>query len=60
MTESETAAALRRAVRRAGFHLLRAALESVKALEAFVDEMARAGDEKEDDGAPGRVRIDVE
>lgn len=62
MTESETGAALRRAGRRAGYHLLRAAVESLKALEVLVDELARVGG----DGGPERekparrVRIDVE
>lgn len=63
MAESETAAALRRAARRAAYHLLRAAVEGVKALEAFVDELAavgRDGNEGEDDDPPRRERIDVE
>ncbi|HJR92838.1 MAG TPA: hypothetical protein VJ938_10390 [Acidimicrobiia bacterium] len=63
MVESESAAAMRRALRRATFHLLRAALEGVKAVEAFVDEMAKVGreDEEGDEGdTPRRVRIDVE
>jgi hypothetical protein len=41
--ESETVAALRRAARRAAFHLMRAGLESLKALEAVVDELAKVG-----------------
>lgn len=45
--ESETAAALRRAGQRALFHLMRAGLEGLKALEAVVDELARVGKEPE-------------
>lgn len=63
MTDSETTAALRRAARRAAFHLLRAGLEGVKALEAVVDELSKVGQEDEPgdgDDPAGRVRIDVE
>jgi hypothetical protein len=63
MPESETSVALRRATRRAVFHLLRAGVESLKAVEAFVDELARVGHqegESPDGGEPRRVRIDVE
>jgi len=63
VNESETAAALRRATRRAAFHLLKAGVESLRAVEAFVDELARVGhhDAAEEGGeAPTRVRIDVE
>jgi hypothetical protein len=43
--ESETVAALRRAGKRALFHLLRAGVEGLKAIEAVVDELARVGKE---------------
>jgi hypothetical protein len=59
--ESETVAALRRAGRRALFHLVRAAVEGLKAIEAVVDELARAADaggDQEDDST--RHRIEVE
>jgi hypothetical protein len=46
--ESETAAALRRAGQRALFHLMRAGLEGLKALEAVVDELARVGRDPEE------------
>jgi hypothetical protein len=45
--ESETVAALRRAGRRALFHLMRAGVEGLKALEAVIDELARVGKEPE-------------
>jgi hypothetical protein len=56
--ESETAAALRRAGRRALFHLMRAGVEGLKALEAVVDELARVG--KEPETAASSTRIEVE
>jgi hypothetical protein len=56
--ESETAVALRRAGKRALFHLLRAGVEGLKAIEAVVDELARVGKEPED--GPSSTRIEVE
>ncbi len=61
MSESETVAAIKRASRRAGFHLLRAVVEGLKAIEVVVDELAtvrREGDG--DEGQPRRERIEVE
>jgi hypothetical protein len=55
--ESETAAALRRAGQRALFHLMRAGLEGLKALEAVVDELARVGRDPEE---PESRKIEVE
>ena len=55
--ESETAAALRRAGKRALFHLMRAGVEGLKAIEAVVDELARVGKEPE---GPSSSRIEVE
>ena len=62
MTESATGPALRRAASRAAFHLLRAAVEGLKALEVFVDELAAIGRNESGgpDEAPGRERIDIE
>jgi hypothetical protein len=58
MSESETAAALRRAGKRALFHLMRAGVEGLKAIEAVVDELAQVGKEPED--SPSSTRIEVE
>ena len=58
MSESETAAALRRAGKRALFHLMRAGVEGLKAIEAVVDELAKVG--KETDDRPSSTRIEVE
>lgn len=63
MAESETIEALRRAAGRAGFHLVKAGVETLKAIEVFVDELARVGERESDsapDKRPRRVRIDVE
>ena len=57
--ESETAAALRRAGKRALFHLMRAGVEGLRALEAVVDELARVGKEPEESPPPA-TRIEVE
>ena len=62
--ESETAAALKRAGVRVAFHLLRAGVESLKAIEAVVDELGKVGTRRGDDAAAppedGPVRIEVE
>lgn len=62
MADSETRAALRRAGRRALFHLLRAGVEGLKAVEVIIDELGRVGHDEEGDGGddPRRMRIDVE
>ena len=53
--------ALRRAGARAAYHLLRAGVESLKALEAVIDELgsARRGDDPGPE-QPIRQRIDLE
>jgi hypothetical protein len=61
--ESETAAALKRAGARVAFHLLRAGVESLKAVEAVVDELGKVGSRHSGDSEPpedGPVRIEVE
>lgn len=59
--ESETVAALRRAAMRAAFHLLRAGVESLKAVEAVVDELGKVGRRDGEEGDDSRpVRIEVE
>jgi hypothetical protein len=61
MTESDAVAAIKRAGVRAVFHLLRAGVESLKAVEAIVDELASIGKESQaQEPVSGRVRIDVE
>jgi hypothetical protein len=48
---------------RAAFHLLRAGVESLKAIEAVVDELGKVGHRPADGDAVGRdtaIRIEVE
>jgi hypothetical protein len=56
--ESETAAALGRAGRRALYHLMRAGVEGLKALEAIVDELARVGKDAEDVAPSTRIEVE--
>lgn len=62
MSESETINAVKRAGSRVVYHLLRAGVESLKAVEALVDELGKVGREDDEPPAPspGRVRIDVD
>jgi hypothetical protein len=54
--------AVRRAGARAAYHLLRAGVESLKALEAVIDELgqARRGDDATRQPPAGRQQIDIE
>jgi hypothetical protein len=54
--------ALGRAGRRAGYHLIQAVIESLKAVEAVFEEMSRIGDkdEPETSAEGARTRIEVE
>jgi hypothetical protein len=62
MSESETLNAVKRAGSRMVYHLLRAGVESLKAVEALVDELGKVGKtEQTDDPEPGgRVRIELD
>lgn len=59
--EADAMAAFKRAGARAAYHLLRAGVESLKALEAVIDEVGGLRREDDDTEAPqGRTRIDLE
>ena len=59
--DGEPMAALRRAGARAVYHLLRAGIESLKAVEAVIDELGTMGkDDPEGEPGGGRTRIDLE
>ncbi len=58
--QSETVAAMGRAGRRAAYHLLQAAVEGLKAVEAVIEEIGGIGDEKRQDEKPQRQRIEIE
>lgn len=59
--QSDAMQALGRAGRRAGYHLIQAVIEGLKAVEAVFEEMSRIGD-KEEPGTdePARTRIEIE
>jgi hypothetical protein len=57
MPGSETLEALSRAGRRVVYHLIRAGVEGLKAVEAVIEELGKVGDH--DDG-PEVERIEVE
>ena len=62
MADSETVNAVKRAGSRMIYHLLRAGVESLKAVEALVDELGKVG-KPEDEGeseSSGRVRIELD
>lgn len=59
-TESETIAALRRAGKRAIFHLMRAGVEGLKAIEAIVDELAQVSKSGDEPDSKKPTRIEVE
>lgn len=60
VTDSEAVEALKRAGRRAGYHLLKAGVEGLKAVEAVIDELARLGRAPERDEEARPVRIEIE
>lgn len=59
--QSPTVAAMSRAGRRAAYHLLQAAVEGLKAVEAVIEEIGGIGDESRDDESSSeRQRIEIE
>lgn len=54
-----TKAALLRAGRRVAFHMIQAAIEGLKAIEAVIEELGGIADNGEDE-ADGRQRIEIE
>jgi hypothetical protein len=53
--------ALGRAGRRAGYHLIQAVIEGLKAVEAVFEEVSKIGDKDvPETEEPGRTRIEVE
>lgn len=58
--ESETVEALRRAGKRAVFHLALAGVEGLKALSAVLDELASVGKGDVEDDVAHRQHIDIE
>jgi hypothetical protein len=59
--QSEAMQAFGRAGRRAVYHLLQAAIEGLKAVEAVIEEVGSIGDKNDDDQQPStRTRIEIE
>ena len=60
--QSDAMQALGRAGRRAGYHLIQAVIEGLKAVEAVFEEMSRIGDKDEPDTPDEgpRTKIEVE
>ena len=60
--QAEVMQALSRAGKRALYHLVQAAVEGLKAVEAVIEEVGSIGDEDGEDGATTeqRTRIEVE
>ncbi len=59
--QSEAMQALGRAGRRAGYHLIQAVIEGLKAVEAVFEEVSRIGDkEASESEEPPRTRIEIE
>lgn len=60
--ESATMAALSRAGRRAAIHLIQAAIEGLKAVEAVIEEIGGIADQSDhhDGGNSGKQRIEIE
>lgn len=60
--QSPTVAALSRAGRRVAYHMIQAAIEGLKAVEAVIEEIGGIGDERDHHEADSstRQRIDIE
>ena len=59
---SPTMAALSRAGRRVAFHMIQAAVEGLKAIEAVIEELGGIAEQSDDDGGgqERRQRIEIE
>jgi hypothetical protein len=58
--QSEAMQALARAGRRVAYHLLQAAVEGLKAVEAVIEEVGSIGENDGDKAETTRTRIDIE
>lgn len=60
--QSPTVAALSRAGRRVAYHMIQAAIEGLKAIEAVIEEIGGIGDERDHHGGEpsSRQRIEIE
>jgi hypothetical protein len=58
--QTEAMQALSRAGRRVVYHLLQAAIEGLKAVEAVIEEVGNIGDKDDQDNTTTRTRIEIE
>ena len=58
--QSEAIQALARAGRRVMYHLLQAAVEGLKAVEAVIEELSSIGENEENKADTTRTRIEIE
>ena len=58
--QSEAVQALTRAGRRVAYHLLQAAVEGLKAVEAVIEEVGSIGENEQGKDGTSRTRIEVE
>ncbi|HVR80100.1 MAG TPA: hypothetical protein VMS99_17140 [Acidimicrobiia bacterium] len=58
--QTEAMQALSRAGRRVVYHLLQAAIEGLKAVEAVIEEVGNIGESDDETDAKTRTRIEVE
>jgi hypothetical protein len=58
--QSEVVKALARAGRRVIYHLLQAAVEGLKAVEAVIEEVGSIGENEDDEDGTTRTRIEIE
>jgi hypothetical protein len=58
--QTEAMQALTRAGRRVVYHLIQAAIEGLKAVEAVIDELGNIGDKDDEDTSTTKTRIEIE
>ena len=58
--QTDAMQALSRAGRRVVYHLLQAAIEGLKAVEAVIEEVGNIGDKDDQDNTTTRTRIEIE
>jgi hypothetical protein len=58
--QSEAMQAFGRAGRRVVYHLMRAAIEGLKAIEAVIEEVGSIGDKNDEESETKKTRIEIE
>jgi hypothetical protein len=60
MSDQQVVTAMSRAGKRAGYHLLQALVEGLKAVEAVMEEIGTIGEDETSDQVETRERIEIE